>query len=119
MTLRLRVPYWATSGVTAKLNDKPIKIAAAPSSYLVVDRAWRDRDRLELKLPFSFHVAAMPDDAAVQAFMYGPLVLAGRLSTDRNTDENRRPIPPPPRQGPQEQKPQAHQAPEPIASTAQ
>src|SRR5258708_18593782 len=34
LALRIRVPYWATEGVTATLNGKPIQAEAARGSYL-------------------------------------------------------------------------------------
>jgi len=78
MALRVRVPYWAHDG-SASLNGRALEAFAAPQSYLVVDRMWKDGDRLSVKLPMRLHIAAMPDDASVQAVMYGPLVLAGKL----------------------------------------
>ena len=79
LALRVRVPYWATKGATATLNGKPIAADTKPSSYMVVDRTWSDGDRLQVSLPMSLHAAPMHDDKTLVAFMYGPLVLAGRL----------------------------------------
>ena len=78
--LKVRVPYWADGG-SASLNGKPLAAFASPSSYFVLDRDWRTGDRLELKLPMRLHVAPMPDDPTLQAVLFGPLVLAGRLGT--------------------------------------
>ena len=97
MPLRVRVPYWVADGGSAKLNGRPLDAFAAPGSYLVLDRVWRDGDRLEVRLPMALHAHAMPDDSSVQAVMFGPLVLAGRLGTDGITAENRRAEPTKPR----------------------
>jgi hypothetical protein len=78
MALRVRIPYWAARGA-ARLNGRALEAFASPSSYLVVDRTWKDGDTLEISLPMGLHVHPMPDDATLQAFLYGPLVLAGRL----------------------------------------
>ena len=115
MALRIRVPYWATVGNSAKLNGKSIQITAKPGSYFIIDRVWRDHDRLEVRLRMRLHVAAMPDDPAVQSFMYGPLVLAGRLGTAGITDDNRRAGPTPPREVPEYKNPKPPQAPELLA----
>jgi len=80
MALRVRVPYW-THGGSAKLNGKRLEAFSAPESYLVIDRIWREGDRLEVTLPMRLHVAPMPDDPSMQAVMYGPIVLAGKLGT--------------------------------------
>jgi uncharacterized protein len=77
--VNIRVPYWATRGGTLKINGEPLPVFAGPSSYLTVTRTWKDGDRVEVALPMGLHVDAMPDDPTVQAMMYGPLVLAGRL----------------------------------------
>jgi hypothetical protein len=47
------------------------------------------------------HVAAMPDDRSLQAVMYGPLVLAGKLGTAGLTAENLRAEPTKPRTVPE------------------
>src|SRR4030095_15636925 len=38
-------------------------------------------DRLTVTLPMHLHVDAMPDDPSLQAVMYGPVVLAGKLGS--------------------------------------
>ena len=100
MPLRVRRPYWARAGASATLNGKALAGMTAPSSYFVVDRTWRDGDRLEVRFPMSLHAAPMPDDPSIQAFMYGPLVLVGRMGTDGISDDNRRAEPTPPREVP-------------------
>lgn len=86
--MRIRVPYWATQGVIPKVNGKRLDAAASPGGYLVVDRTWKDGDRLEVRLPMSLHTHPMPDDKTLIAFMYGPLVLAGKLGGEGLTEEN-------------------------------
>jgi DUF1680 family protein len=87
--LRVRVPAWAAGGA-AKLNGRPLEGFAAPGGYYVVDRVWRNGDRLEVSLPMALHLWPMPDDPTLAAVMYGPLVLVGKLGTDGITPENRR-----------------------------
>jgi DUF1680 family protein len=79
MALRVRVPYWAAQGGSVKLNGEALPAFSSPGSYLIVEREWRDGDRLEVKLPMSLHSHPIPDDHSQEAVMYGPLVLAGRL----------------------------------------
>ena len=93
--LRLRIPYWVAGAPAAKVNGKRIATTSAPSSYLVVDREWRDGAQVALTLPMALHVHAMPDDPTLQAVMYGPLVLAGKLAP-----EPTRAGPTPPRMSP-------------------
>jgi DUF1680 family protein len=79
MALNIRVPYWATRGGAVKLNGKALPVFSSPSSYLAINRIWKDGDRVDVGLPMSLHIQSMPDDPSLQAMMYGPLVLAGRL----------------------------------------
>ena len=88
--IRVRVPYWVAKGGSAKLNGRTLDAFAGPGSYLVVDRTWKTGDTLEVKLPMNLHAHPMPDDRGLQAIMYGPLVLAGRMGTSGMTDANRR-----------------------------
>jgi hypothetical protein len=100
MPLRVRVPYWAAGG-SASLNGRPLDGFAAPGSYFSLDRAWRDGDRLELRLPMRLHAHPMPDDPTVVAYLYGPLVLAGRLGKEGLTPEVLRAEPTKPRTVPE------------------
>ncbi len=87
VALRLRIPGW-TRGASAKINGRAIDATPTPGSYLTLTRAWKAGDRIELALPMRLAVEAMPDDAAMQAFLYGPLVLAGDLGTEGLTEGN-------------------------------
>ena len=98
--LRVRVPGWSGGG-SAALNGRTLDGFAAPGGWFVLDRQWKDGDRLEVALPMGLHLAPMPDDPTVQAVMYGPLVLVGKLGTDGITDENRRAEPTKPRMVPE------------------
>jgi DUF1680 family protein len=105
MPLHIRVPYWATRGVTVSINGTNQKVAASHSSYLTLDRAWNSGDKIRIAMPMSLHIAPIPDDPTWQAVMYGPVVLAGRLGNKglnhdltygpMGPDESR-PIPVPP-----------------------
>jgi hypothetical protein len=100
LAIRIRVPIWTARGGAARLNGRALEGFAAPGSYFVLDRTWRDGDRVEITLPMRLHTHAMPDDAGLQAIMYGPLVLVGRLGTEGLTPATLRAVPTPPRQVP-------------------
>jgi len=86
MALNVRIPAWAAGGA-GKLNGSALPAFASPGSYLVVDRTWKEGDRLEVKLPMRLAIEALPGDPSQQAVMYGPLVLAGRLGSEGLTQE--------------------------------
>ena len=82
LAMRLRIPAWLDSAPTVKINGRPIEASADPGSYLTISRTWKKGDRVEMALPMSLKVEAMPDDPKTQAFLYGPLVLAGDLGSE-------------------------------------
>jgi len=79
MDLNIRIPYWATRGARIMVNGEGLPVFSSPSSYLTLARTWKDGDRVEVSLPMDLHIDALADDPTLQAVMYGPLVLAGRL----------------------------------------
>ena len=82
LAIRLRIPSWLDSAPTVKVNGRPIDTSAEPGSYLAISRNWKKGDRIDMALPMSLKVEAMPDDPGTQAFLYGPLVLAGDLGAE-------------------------------------
>jgi DUF1680 family protein len=89
LELRIRTPYWATRGIAIKVNGQPqTELAVLHSFYRTVSRTWKTGDRVEIALPMSLHAHPMPDDPSLQAFLYGPLVLAGELGSEGVTVES-------------------------------
>jgi hypothetical protein len=87
MVLNIRIPGWATNGGTIKLNGTALPAFSSPSSYLALNRTWKEGDRVEVRLPMSLRIETLPGDDTEQAALYGPLVLAGRLGTEGLTKE--------------------------------
>jgi DUF1680 family protein len=87
LAIKIRVPWWAERGATVKINGVAQDMPATPSSYITLARRWSSGDTIEVSLPMSLRIAAMPDDGTIQAVMYGPLVLAGRLGAEGLTRE--------------------------------
>ena len=85
MAIRLRVPIW-TRAARVKLNGRALEASAEPGNYLTLDRTWKTGDRIELDMPMHLSVEVMPDDPKTQAFLYGPLVLAGDLGDEGITE---------------------------------
>jgi uncharacterized protein len=85
MDLNVRIPYWVTRGGKISLNGEALPELATPSSYLTLARTWKDGDLVEVSLPMGLHVEALAGYPTLQAVMYGPLVLAGRLGSENLT----------------------------------
>lgn len=84
--LKLRVPYWATKGVTVAINGQPVTVEATPSTYFALNHEWKTGDVITVDMPMTLHINQAPDDKQVQAAMYGPLVLAVRQGTEGLTN---------------------------------
>jgi uncharacterized protein len=84
LTLQIRYPYWALKGISIKVNGKNVRIKQDPCSFVAVRRMWKSGDVVEVDLPFSLRLEAMPDDSNRVAVMFGPMVLAGELGTEND-----------------------------------
>jgi DUF1680 family protein len=83
MTLSLRRPSWAGDGFSAAVNGVPLTTLAAAGSYIDIERTWRTGDTISLRMPKRLRVESLPDDPAVAALTWGPLVLAGDAGAER------------------------------------
>ncbi len=84
LTLQIRYPFWAEKGIKVYVNGSETKIDSAPGSFIPIAGKWKTGDRVEVKIPFSLRLEAMPDDQNRVAVMYGPLVLAGDLGPEND-----------------------------------
>ena len=75
-TLKLRHPAWCEAPTLA-LNGESLPLRSAPSSYLGLEREWRDGDTLELRLPMRLRAEPLPhSDGKILALLNGPVLLA-------------------------------------------
>jgi DUF1680 family protein len=87
LSIKVRVPYWATKGVKVSINGKLENVSAKPVSYLELKRTWQNGDKIEIQMPMSLHLFRMPDNPRIATIMYGPVVLAGALGTEKFTKQ--------------------------------
>lgn len=78
-TMHLRIPGWTTDENAVILNGQQLPVVGTPGSYLAIKRAWKKGDRVELVTPMRLTVEPFSDDPTQQAFLYGPIVLAGQF----------------------------------------
>lgn len=78
-TLQLRHPAWAEKGFVVKVNGRPVP-ETKPGSYVVMTRAWKAGDVVEVQMPFALHSEGFADDPNRRGVMNGPIVLAGDVS---------------------------------------
>jgi DUF1680 family protein len=78
-TMRLRVPAWTTTEARVVVNGRPMGLVPQPGTYVNLTRAWKQGDRVELEMPMRLTREVLGDDPSTQAFLYGPVVLAGQF----------------------------------------
>ncbi len=109
LTLALRRPFWAGEEFTVRVNGRAVDTSAsdpplpregrqdAPddprglrrydtghrvSTYVEIDREWRDGDTVQISLPKTLWLDPVPDNPRRASIMWGPLVLAGDLGPE-------------------------------------
>jgi DUF1680 family protein len=81
LTLNVRHPSWCQT-VTITVNGRRHTTSRQPGGYVALNRVWRNGDTIEVHLPMSLRAEPLPGHTDLVAFMYGPLVLAGRLGRE-------------------------------------
>jgi DUF1680 family protein len=86
LALKIRHPAWAVAGITVKVNGHPQTAPSQPGSYVTLEREWRTGDVVDVVLPMSLRVEALPGDPEIVALLYGPVVLAADLGREGLND---------------------------------
>ena len=76
--LMVRCPEWTTSDFSIKVNGKEVAAGAQPSSYVAIDRKWKNGDVVEISLPMQNTIEALDHETEYLAIKHGPIVLAAR-----------------------------------------
>ena len=76
--LYLRIPKWCEGG-QVQVNGQPISADAKPLSYLVLDRAWADGDKVTLRLPMRLTVRKWAKNRNAVSVDRGPLMYSLKI----------------------------------------
>jgi hypothetical protein len=76
--LYLRVPGWCHKAA-ADINGAVVTADAMPGTYLVLDREWKDGDRVRLRLPMALRVKTWTKNQNAVSVEYGPLTLSLKI----------------------------------------
>ena len=74
--IRIRNPYWVRN-IAIDVNGKRVAASTDRFGYLVLNRRWKNNDRITIHLPSDLHYEAMPDNPDRRAIFYGPVLIAG------------------------------------------
>lgn len=78
----VRCPEWATEGYSVKVNGVEYAADAKPSSFVCLDRKWKDNDVIELTMLMKNKLVELPNEPQYLAVLHGPIVLAARTSQE-------------------------------------
>ena len=82
--VHVRHPAWVADGAfRVTVNGQAWPTRSTPSSYVAIDRSWRDGDRIEIELPMRTRLERLPDGSDYAAIMHGPILLAARTGTEQ------------------------------------
>jgi hypothetical protein len=76
--LYLRIPRWCDDP-TVKVNGRRISFKSKPTSYAVVDRAWKNGDTVTIQLPMQVTVRKWEQNHNAVSVDYGPLTFSLRI----------------------------------------
>jgi DUF1680 family protein len=74
--IALRVPAWAGSQTSVRVNGKPVAATVRAGTWLEIDRGWKDGDRVEFSIDMPLRL--VPLDALhpnLVALLHGPVAL--------------------------------------------
>jgi DUF1680 family protein len=80
-TIRVRQPGWC-SGMRVRVNGRAWPVSAVSNGYVPIARQWRNGDVVDVQLPMALGAEPLPGTPGIVAFVYGPIVLAGRLGRE-------------------------------------
>ncbi len=78
----VRCPEWATDGFSVKVNGVEYAADAKPSSFVCIDRKWKNGDVIEIALPMKDRIVELPNEPKFIAVLHGPIVLAAKTSQE-------------------------------------
>lgn len=81
MVMKVRHPAWCQK-LTLSVNGRERRVSTESSTYVDIDRTWRDGDVVEVRVPMRLRLEPLPNAPDLAAVMYGPIVLAGRFGTE-------------------------------------
>ena len=82
-TLMLRIPDWIKADACVYVNDELVEKTSATDRFVIINRTWKNGDKVVLTLPIGLNFIPLADDESMGAFRYGPDVLAGVTDAER------------------------------------
>lgn len=79
LKLAVRIPSWTSNDYTILIDGKVTDFKPQAGSYLMLDRTWKNGDKLEITFKPQLWYSVLPITNKNVAFGYGPLVLSAKF----------------------------------------
>jgi DUF1680 family protein len=80
--LKIRIPWWVKGQPVLRINGEAADAEVSPTGFICIQRIWKN-DSVCIELPRGLTAWPLPDYPEMTAFLYGPVVLAGRCDEER------------------------------------
>ena len=80
--LNFRIPHWISKPAVLTWNGKVKERAVKPSTYLSLERKWKEGDVITVTLPAALRLERAQDNPAMLSVFFGPVLLAGELGRE-------------------------------------
>lgn len=81
--LMIRYPSWVKDGdLKITVNGNPVSFNEHPSSYISIDRKWKEGDEVLVTFPMHTSVEQLPNIPDYLAFFHGPVLLGAKTGTE-------------------------------------
>ncbi|WP_291528799.1 glycoside hydrolase family 127 protein [Bacteroides sp. UBA939] len=81
--LLVRHPWWADGNDMKVLcRGKNYAAGSSPSSYIAIERTWKNGDVVEITTPMKVHIETLPNVPNYISIMRGPVLLGAQMGTD-------------------------------------
>ncbi|MBU5595361.1 glycoside hydrolase family 127 protein [Amphibacillus sp. MSJ-3] len=78
LTIHIRKPYWLAGEMNILVNGQPVE-SDLVNGYYQIRQSWFKGDVILFQLPMNLHSYTAKDQPHKKAFLYGPILLAGKL----------------------------------------
>jgi len=82
-TVMIRCPWWVhPENMKVVCNGKNYADKATPSSYIAIDREWKDGDVVEINFLMKISIEELPNDPRFISILCGPIVMGVQMGTN-------------------------------------
>jgi hypothetical protein len=83
LTVHVRHPNWATSGIEIAVNGPKVPCDNRPSSFVALTRRWQSGDTVDIRMPMGLRTEGFRDNPRRLAIFYGPVILCSAVDPQK------------------------------------